>query len=89
MHDLAGGPGDVTAPPVGEAPPTITRYVGRKRPSSTIVRRSAQPRAGAMSATAFLAEVRRAAAATTSRRPATIEETPSSLRTRAMSGPER
>jgi hypothetical protein len=87
LHDPAGGAG--MAPPVGEAPPAITRYVGRKRASTTVTRRPTRPPAGAMSAAAFLAEVRSAAAETASRRSLPIEDAPSPLRTRAVSTSER
>jgi hypothetical protein len=87
IHDLADTPGGSMAPRAGEAPPAITRYVGRKRTASNAGRRPTPPPAGAMSATAFLAEIRRAAASTASRRTARIEEAPSPLRTRAVSTP--
>jgi hypothetical protein len=87
LHDPAGGAG--MPPPVGEATPAITRYVGRKRASTTVTRHSQRPPAGAMSAAAFLAEVRRAAAETASRRPLLIEDAPSPPRTRTVSTPER
>lgn len=87
LHDPAGGAG--MAPPVGEAPPAITRYVGRKRASTAVTRHSQRPPAGAMSAAAFLAEVRRAAAETASRRPLWIEDAPSPPRTRTVSTPGR
>jgi hypothetical protein len=87
LHDPSGGAG--MAPPVGEAPPAITRYVGRRRASTTVTRHPMRPPAGAMSAAAFLAEVRSAAAETASRRPLPIEDAPSPLRTRAVSTSER